>query len=185
MVLHRPVETTRPTRSFNLGGKISDALHLLMRAWVRPHFLGWHLVDALYYAVHVCLRDSGGPVHGRRSVFLLPFLNLVFPLRSEASYDRKTLVVQEENRAGLWSIQALDHTRNCSERCGARRIRNIEDLVIRFSRWRNSGIRGDQQQGARAVRLHAGRVQVLWFAFQHWLFVVLETNNRKSRVIAV
>ena len=165
-----------------------------MRTWVRPHFSGWRLEDALYYAAHVCLRDSGRPVHERRSVssfcrisaagrrtsvvkgkvapacgrlswvFLLPFLKLVFPLCSEASYDRETLVVQEENRAGLWPIHALDHTRNCGKWCGARRIRNIEDLVFRFSR-RSSTIRGNQQQGAGAVRLRAGRVQVLWFAF--------------------
>jgi len=69
------------------GQKSPMHLHLLMRTWARPHSWGWRLEDALYYAAHAGLRDSVGPVHGRRSVFVfLP------DLRSKASYVRKTVV---------------------------------------------------------------------------------------------
>ena len=54
------------------------------------------------YLAHACKLTQAkvAPACGLSRVFLLPILNVVFVLSSKPSYDRKALLVQEENCTG-------------------------------------------------------------------------------------
>src|SRR6266478_2574809 len=70
-----------------------------------------------------------------RLVFLfLPDLSLVFALRTQASHDRHTLVIQKKNCARLWPVHSLDHILNCGKGRGAGRTRNTKNFILWFPR---------------------------------------------------
>src|SRR5712671_7342707 len=78
---------------------------------------------------------SAVTIKSPRLVFLfLPNLSLVFALRTQASHDRHTLVIQEKNCARLWPVHSLDHILNCGKGRGAGRTGNTENLVLWFAR---------------------------------------------------
>lgn len=66
-----------------------------------------------------CLEAHDRAACIRRSVFVL-LLNFgcVFPLRREGPHDRKALVAQKEDSAGLWPVHTLHHSLNCGKRFG-------------------------------------------------------------------
>jgi hypothetical protein len=62
-------------------------------------------------------------------------------------------VITEENRASLFSVEALDYCRDSGKRFRASRIRNTDDFVLGISGCRGGMVRGDHENTVRPVTL--------------------------------